>query len=147
MNKDKEQLVINVQNLEKAVDYLQESYNLSKKVDFPNASREDLILIESLVGRFGRVVDMLVGKVLRMMDKIEYEEQGTLIDLSNRAEKRLLVESASDLRNLKTLRNSLVHEYNDEDMMKYSQSVFDKTAKLLEIIKKTIDYCRGKNLI
>lgn len=67
--------------------------------------------IEMLASRFSRTTDFLVNKVLRAIDRYELEPEGSLIDVINRAEKRGLVESARVLREMKELRNEIVHEY------------------------------------
>ena len=75
----------------------------------------DSVLAENLVGRYARTIDVIVNKVFRSIDAVELEDGGTMIDVANRAEKRGIVESADRVRDLKGLRNDIVHAYETED--------------------------------
>jgi len=102
----------NVQGLRQAMASLQRSSDqcesIAAKAEF---SAAELDAIEVLASRFARTTDLLVNKVLRALDRYEFEPEGSLIDVLNRAEKRGLVESARLLREMKELRNEIVHEY------------------------------------
>jgi len=67
--------------------------------------------VEAFTSRFSRSVDLLVNKVLRSLDRIELQAQGTLLDVVNRAEKRGFVASADELREMKDVRNIIAHDY------------------------------------
>jgi hypothetical protein len=75
------------------------------------ATEEQLESAEAFTGRFARCVDLLVNKVLRSLDRIELNPEGTLLDIINRAEKRGLVARAADLREMKDVRNMIAHDY------------------------------------
>ena len=66
---------------------------------------------EAFTGRFARSVDLLVNKVLRSLDRMEMNPEGSLLDIIHRAEKRGLVERAADLREMKDVRNMIAHDY------------------------------------
>jgi len=66
---------------------------------------------EAFTGRFARVVDLLVNKVLRSLDRVEMQPEGTLLDVVNRAEKRGFVTRAQELREMKDVRNIIAHDY------------------------------------
>lgn len=66
---------------------------------------------EAFTSRFARVVDLLVNKVLRSLDRLELKPEGTLLDVIQRAERRGLVERASWLREMKDVRNMIAHDY------------------------------------
>lgn len=67
--------------------------------------------VEAFSSRFARTVDLLVNQVLRSIDRMELKTEGTLLDAVNRAEKRGFVTDASDLREMKDVRNVIAHDY------------------------------------
>ena len=67
--------------------------------------------VEAFSSRFARTVDLLVNKLLRSLDRVELRPEGTLLDVVNRAEKRGFVERATDLREMKDVRNFIAHDY------------------------------------
>jgi len=67
--------------------------------------------VEAFSSRFARTVDLLINKVLRSLDRVELLSAGTLIDVVNRAEKRGLATQATDLREMKDVRNLIAHDY------------------------------------
>jgi uncharacterized protein with HEPN domain len=83
---------------------------------------------------------MLINKVLRSLDVVEYMDGGTVTDAANNAEKREIAD-AHDLRMLKDLRNSIAHEYISEAIIRFFDEVIDKTPLLKTIIEKLNEYC------
>ena len=75
------------------------------------ATEKQLESAEAFTGRFARSVDLLVNKVLRSLDRMELNPEGTLLDVINRAEKRGLVDRAEELREMKDVRNMIAHDY------------------------------------
>ena len=75
------------------------------------ATEEQLERAEAFTGRFARSVDLLVNKVLRGLDRMELNPEGSLLDIIHRAEKRGLVDRAEDLREMKDVRNMIAHDY------------------------------------
>lgn len=75
------------------------------------ATEKQLESTEAFTGRFARSVDLLVNKVLRSLDRVELNSEGTLLDIINRAEKRGLVDHAEELREMKDVRNMIAHDY------------------------------------
>ena len=75
------------------------------------ATEQQLESAEAFTGRFTRAVDLLVNKVLRSLDRVELQPEGTLLDVINRAEKRRLVGRAQELREMKDVRNMIAHDY------------------------------------
>lgn len=75
------------------------------------ATEKQLESTEAFTGRFARSVDLLVNKVLRSLDRVELNSEGTLLDIINRAEKRGLVDHAEELREMKDVRNMMAHDY------------------------------------
>jgi hypothetical protein len=75
------------------------------------ANESQLESAEAFTSRFARVVDLLVNKVLRSLDRLELIPEGTLLDVLHRAEKRGLIERAIVLREMKDVRNMIAHDY------------------------------------
>lgn len=75
------------------------------------ATEAQLESVEAFTGRFARVVDLLVNKVLRSLDRMELKPEGTLLDVVNRAEQRGFVNRSADLREMKDVRNVIAHDY------------------------------------
>jgi len=76
-----------------------------------DATEKQLESAEAFTGRFARSVDLLVNKVLRSLDRLELNPEGTLLDIIHRAEKRGLVGRAEELREMKDVRNMIAHDY------------------------------------
>jgi len=83
---------------------------------------------------------MLINKVLRSIDAVEYIDGGTVIDAANNAEKRGIAESC-DLRKLKDLRNSIAHEYVTENIVRFFENVLEFTPQLKKTLENLNDYC------
>ena len=58
-----------------------------------------------LSARFARVSDILVQKIFRLIDILDLEDSGTVLDRINRAEKKDLVGSAREFIEIRELRN------------------------------------------
>ncbi|MDA1275700.1 MAG: hypothetical protein O2960_16905 [Verrucomicrobia bacterium] len=90
-------------------------YSFAQVKDLPvrlsGATEAQLESVEAFTSRFARSVDLLVNKVLRALDRVELKPQGTLLDVVNRAEKRGFVATASELREMKDVRNVIAHDY------------------------------------
>ena len=103
-------------------------------------SEEEFVAFEALNSRYARTTDILVNKVLRNLDTVEYIDPGTIIDVANNTEKREIAD-AKDLRNLKDLRNSIAHEYITENIVRFFGKVLEFTPLLKSIIEKLNEYC------
>jgi uncharacterized protein YutE (UPF0331/DUF86 family) len=103
---------------------------------------EEFDKFENITSRFARTTDMLINKTLRCLDRFELIDGGTVIDIINRAEKRGLVTSSDTLRALKDLRNSIAHEYQTENIVRFFGSVLWSTPFLLEVIANINTYLK-----
>ena len=97
-------------------------------------------LFETLSSRYSRTIDFLIRKYFRSIDLYEFENPGSLIDVVQHAHKRGLVENIDELRLMKDLRNSIVHEYLEEKLAETFDELLEYTPKLLEICRRSIDY-------
>jgi uncharacterized protein with HEPN domain len=58
----------------------------------------------------------------------------------NNAHKRGLFEDIDELRIMKDIRNTIVHEYIEDDLVEVFDEVLEYTVKLIDIINTTIKY-------
>jgi hypothetical protein len=101
-----------------------------------NWTDEELERIESLTSRFARLSDLLIQKIMRLIDELELTPDGTVLDRIQRAEKRGWIESGRDLVEIRELRNLIAHEYAADKMPDIYQAVSLLTPKLLMIVPK-----------
>lgn len=89
--KDRKMLLTEtIEQLQEAVCHLQISLDRCSAIpllSLLSKQENSLIEFEALTSRFARVVDMLIHKVYRTIDSVEFVEGGTLLDVINRAEK------------------------------------------------------------
>ena len=138
----------NIQSLDKSLNWLKRSYEKSLKVDFKNALSEDEFdILENLTSRYSRTIDLIINKIFRSIDAVELEDSGTLIDVINRAEKRELIGSSDNLRELKDLRNEIVHEYETDDLLETFEVVRSNIPEILTISQNIKDYCSKQNYL
>ena len=117
------------------------SFNICNETGLKNTySDEEFMAFEALTSRYARTTDMLVNKVLRNLDAVEYINSGTVIDAANNAEKRGIVDS-QELRKLKDLRNSIAHEYVTENIVRFFAKVLEFTPILKKAIGNLNSYC------
>lgn len=105
-------------------------------------NEDELIEYEALTSRFARAVDILIHKIYRSIDTVEFTSGGTLIDVMNRAEKRKLVDSVREMHILKDLRNDISHEYLPERLQLIHQEVLERTPKLIDLIERAVEYSK-----
>ncbi len=121
------QLVI--QQVSDSLRWLRRSYDKCAVIGIKSSySDNDYDNFEVLTSRYARTLDILVNKLYRAIDYAELEEQGTIIDVMNRAERRGLIESVDEIRRMKDLRNNIAHEYSTENL----DSLFEDTLKSSE---------------
>ena len=129
--------------LDRIEEWLVYSYGKCSKIGIKeNYSREEYDFFETLTSRFARAVDFLIRKIYRSIDAIELEDQGTIIDIVNRAHKRGLFDEIERVKEMKALRNEIVHEYVDQDLDVCFADILDLTPTLLEMIGRVRQYAK-----
>jgi len=140
----KEKLRADRQLLEKQRFWLDYSIRECRKIGIrPKYDPEQFGKFETLCARYARGIDFLVRKLYRTLDRYEFEDQGSLIDTVNRAHKRGLFDDIERLREMKDLRNTLVHEYVEEKLAETFEELLEYTPELLEICDRSLDYIRS----
>lgn len=128
-------------NLSKAAEHLLHSWQRSAVVlaedDWDDAALERL---ESFASRFARLADLLTQRVLRLLDEMELEPTGSMLDRLYRAEKRDLLDNTADLVRIRELRNVIAHEYASDKLVEIYRAVAALTPLLLDIAARTAVY-------
>lgn len=142
MSRDEKQLLeIEMDFLENSNNMLSYSYNICSNIGLKEKySLEELDKFEALTSRFARTSDILIQKVLRLIDIIELEIPGTVIDRINRAEKRELISSAEVFKDIRRLRNDIAHEYIPSAIEEIFKRVLKLTPYLIESVENIKEY-------
>ncbi len=127
---------------ERALRWLERSYRLASRPPYETASEEDWDQLEALSGRFARLADLVIHKLFRALDRHEFEATGSLLDAANRAVKRGLTGSVDELRELKDLRNEIVHEYAVEDLPALYAEIYRATPELISLVGRIREYLK-----
>lgn len=93
-------------------------------------SAEQRETLEALTARFSRFGDFLLQRLFRTLDEYELTAEGSLLDRLNRFEKRGIIASAADWRQIRELRNEIAHEYLIEKSDRVVSEAFQKVPTL-----------------
>ncbi len=110
-------------------------------------SIEEFGLFETLCSRYSRGIDFLIRKVFRTIDAYEFENQGTLVDVVNNAHKRGLFDDIETLRIMKDVRNTVVHEYVEDELTVIFDEVLEYSGSLIVIMESTLSYMSKKTAL
>lgn len=127
--------------LEKQLFWLDYPYQQLKATsNTENFSIDQFNQFENLCSRYARTIDFLVRKYFRCLDDVEFENQGTLIDVVNNAHKRGLFLEIELIRQIKDIRNEIVHEYLDDALQSVFSDVLKTTPDLMAIGQNSLRY-------
>lgn len=144
MRRDEKQLLIEeLKLLEYSNNMLTYSYDTCKSIGIKEEyTFNELDKFEALTSRFARTSDMLIQKIFRLIDILELERPGSVIDRINRAEKRGLISSSEIFKEIRYLRNEISHEY----IPTVIEQIFEKVLRLVPYLIDSIDrvnkYCQ-----
>ena len=102
---------------------------------------------EALTSRFARLCDLLVQRLFRTVDQVELVDEGTVLDRLNRAEKRGIIPSAAEWRELRELRNAIVHDYLIESSDRVLKDALLQSPKLLEAVIQLETYAASRGYL
>ena len=140
-----EKLLHDFELLKKQLFWIELSYNECLNISIKEIyTVEEFGKFEILCSRYSRSIDFLIRKIFRTIDAYEFENQGTLVDVVNNAHKRGLFEDIDELRIMKDIRNTIAHEYIEDDLVNVFDEVLEYTQKLIEIINSTLIYIENK---
>lgn len=127
--------------------HLKISFDKCSKIDLGRSANEfseaELESLEALVSRFGRLSDIVTQKIFRLIDELEYVRNQTFIDRINAAEKREIIDSAYDFREIRTTRNEIEHEYVSAGLFNLYSKTLVYTPKLLAACEKLEPYIKN----
>ncbi len=136
-----EKLLLDRELLKKQLFWIDISYAECKIIGIKDEySIEEFGKLETLCSRYSRGVNFLIRKIFRSLDEYEFENQGTLVDVVNNAHKRGLFEEINKLRTMKDIRNTIVHEYIEDELTQVFEEVLEYTEYLIQIIHNTLNY-------
>ena len=136
-----EKLLQDYSLLEKQLNWISISFNECTKIGIKDKyTIEEFGKFETLCSRYGRTIDFLIRKIFRTLDEYEFENQGTLVDVVNNAHKRGLFDDIDELRIMKDIRNTIAHEYIEDELVGVFEEVLEYSEKLIIILKDTLRY-------
>jgi len=128
--------------LDKSLHWLRRSFAICSEIGMKSEfTEEEYDAIETLTGRYARTSDLLIQKVFRSIDKVEFEESGSMLDVLNRAHKRGLFGSLEEIRTIKDLRNRIAHEYVKGDLEAIFVQVLEFSPRLFDLAARVQAYC------
>jgi len=134
--------------LKKQLFWVELSFNECRLIGIKEAyAVEEFGQFETLCGRYSRGIDFLIRKIFRTLDAYEFENQGTLIDVVNNAHKRGLFEDVEQVRTMKDIRNTIVHEYIEDDLRAVFDEVLEYTEILITMMYTTLKYIQKRHNI
>lgn len=137
----RDKLIQDKKLLEKQLFWIEISFNECSSIGIKDEySVDEFGKFETLCSRYSRGIDFLIRKYFRTLDAYEFENQGTLVDVVNHAHKRGLFGDIEELRIMKDVRNTIVHEYIEDDLADVFEEVLQYTEALITIIKNTLKY-------
>jgi hypothetical protein len=90
---------------------------------------------DALTSKFSRVADIFTQKVLKSLVLLTREDAPTFVDRMNLCEKLGVIPSASDLVEIRDLRNQIAHEYLAESLAEVYRDCLALSDKLMEAIE------------
>ena len=136
-------LEANINILTKALVHLDFSYSKCIAIKSEQFTTDELEHLEAFASRFSRVVDIYIKKVVRTILEIIKESQPTFLDAMHLCEKIGIIKSTEIIDRSRDLRNEIVHEYIDEDLLKLYQDMLAITPSLLSNIDNTFHYIKS----
>jgi hypothetical protein len=141
----REKLLMDYTLLKKQLFWIQLSFDECLVIGIKEAYEVDEFgKFETLCSRYSRGIDFLIRKMFRTLDAYEFENQGTLIDVVNNAHKRGLFEDIEKIRIMKDVRNTIAHEYIEDDLTEVFDEVLEYTEVLISIINTTLSYIQKR---
>jgi hypothetical protein len=125
--------------LEKALARLEYSFAKVQKLPLRADAFDDesLETWESFCSRFSKVIDLFLTKYIKA--RVLREDpgfEGTLRDFVNQAEKMNLIESADRWMIYRELRNSVAHDYTEEELVEFFDKFLKATPEIVAIRSK-----------
>jgi uncharacterized protein YutE (UPF0331/DUF86 family) len=137
----REKMLQDYRLLEKQLKWIKISFNECRGIGIKKQySEEEFGKFETLCSRYSRGINFVIRKVFRTIDAFEFENQGTLIDVVNNAHKRGLINDIEEFRLMNDVRNTIVHEYIEDELQAVFEDALIYAEKLIYIMENTIKY-------
>ena len=101
-----------------------------------------IIELEALTGRFARLSDLLIQKVLKTIERLDRDTQGTVRDRILQAEQKGIIPSAAILLDIRDVRNTITHDYDGVSFNQIVLFVFLNTPFLLQGVQTAMQYSK-----
>ncbi len=112
-----------------------------------NLDFDELERFEALTSRFARLADLILQKAIRLIELLELEGSGSILDRINKAEKRGLIANSEQFIEIRQLRNSIAHEYDADALLKIFEDCLEFTPLLLSAVENIGKYIQSKGLL
>ena len=111
-------------------------------VSLNTLNADELDKLDAFRVRYCDLQDCLGNKVFRSILNLEEETPGSNLDILNKMEKRLILNSFNDWKELREIRNLFAHDYpeTDEEKAEILNVAYSITLKLVSTIDNVIDY-------
>ncbi|MBF0205292.1 MAG: hypothetical protein HQK53_00235 [Oligoflexia bacterium] len=133
--------------LKKSRQYLDRSYEKCGKVVkrrvIDDYQEDELEKMEALCARFARTTDIIIQKILPLIEYLNLNtRKGSVRDLINMGEKLELISDANNFVEIRLLRNSIAHEYAEENLIALFDEIMRRTPEVLSTVDKIDTYIK-----
>ena len=111
-------------------------------VSLNTLNADELDKLDAFRVRYCDLQDCLGNKVFRSILNLEEEASGSNLDILNKMEKRRILNSFNEWKELREIRNLFAHDYpeTDEEKAEILNVAYSITLKLVSTIDNVIDY-------
>ncbi len=111
---------------------------------YETLSDEEVEAIDQYLFRFAKLQDSIGNKLFRLIvsEYVDDIEKTTFLDILNKLEKIGILDSVTIWKNMRDIRNSISHQYDDDskEMAEALNNIFAYKDELLKIFDKISDY-------
>ena len=128
------------QLMEASLETLLQSVDKCRSIGIkPEYSFEELESFDSLTSKFNRTSDIFTQKVLRSVWMLLHESFVPFIDMMNKSEKMIIIQSVDQMIEIRDLRNQIAHEYLPEAI----RDLVPEVSELTSLLLKNVEVCRN----
>ncbi len=138
----KEHTTLLIKSLDTLKRSVKKAESIGQKSDY---SFEEMETFDSLAVKFSRTSDIFTQKVLRTAWLLLHEGFMPFIDMMNKAEKIMLIDSSDTIIEIRDLRNQIAHEYIPEAIQELIPEVIRLSADLEKNIHQTMNFIQNRN--
>lgn len=134
-----------IKTLNKSLSDFKKSYDkcsaigIKKRYNFEESESFD-----ALTSKFARISDIFTQKILRTILNLLHEYPLTFIDMANLSEKIGIISSSDELLEIRELRNTIAHEYIEENLVELYKDVLKYSPILIDYINNSFIFAKKK---